>query len=106
MMTRLAAIFVLFGYMSISGEGASGVDQMAAMQRWTEAKFLGRAESFLQEANLGLHLKASAFLRKTIAGHPLLINTQTFTDGVAMRSTGEVEVHVPTGAQTFTAIIG
>jgi hypothetical protein len=105
-MKRLPTIFLLLGCMAVSGEGASGVDQMAGMQRWAEAKFLGRTESFIQEPNLVLKLKASAFLRKTIDGHAFLINTQTFTDGVAMRTPGEVEVHVPIGVRSFSAILG
>jgi hypothetical protein len=105
-MNRLPTIFLLLGCISVSGGGASGADQMAAMQRWTEAKFLAHTESFVPEPNLVLNLKASAFLRKTIDGHAFLINTQTFTDGVAMRTPGEVEVHVPIGVRSFSAILG
>jgi alpha-galactosidase len=53
-----------------------------------------------------LLLKPGAFARKNIQGHPFLIASQTFMDGLAMRSIGEIQVQVPSGASRFQAVVG
>jgi alpha-galactosidase len=80
--------------------------EIAAVHRWAAAKFVGKSESLPPEANLILQLKPNAFARKNIQGHPFLIAGRTFTDGVAMRSTGEIQVQVPAGASRFQAVVG
>ena len=84
----------------------SDTAEVKAMHRWAEAKFAGHSESLPTESNLLLLLKPSAFARKNLQGHPLLIAGQTFADGIAMRSTGEIQVQVPSGAGRFQAVLG
>ncbi len=79
---------------------------MAAMHRWAEAKFAGRSEALPPESNLLLLLKSNAFLRKNIQGHSFLIAGRTFADGIAMRSRGEIQIQVPSGASRFQAVVG
>jgi len=80
--------------------------EIAAIHRWAEAKFVGRSEPLPSEANLLLFLKPGAFARKEIQGHSFLIADRTFTDGVAMRSPGEIQVQAPSGAARFEAVLG
>ena len=92
--------------LSCFAKAATQDAEIAAAHRWAEAKFAGRSEPLPAESNLLLRLKPTAFARKNIQGHPFLIAGQTFTDGVAMRSTGEIEVQVPSGASRFQAVVG
>ncbi len=77
-----------------------------AIHRWAEAKFAARAEPLPAQSNLLLLLKPGAFDRKTIDGHPFLIAGETFSDGIAMRAKGEIQIQVPSGASRFQAILG
>ncbi len=80
--------------------------ELAAVHRWAEAKFAGRPEPLLPEPNLLLRLKPGALARRNIEGHPFLIGRRAFTDGIAMRSTGEIQIEVPQGASRFQAVLG
>ncbi len=84
----------------------SDAGEIAAIHRWAEAKFAGRSEPLSPETNLILRLKPDAFARKTIEGHSFVIAGQSFGDGIAMRSTGEIQFEVPQGASRFQAVVG
>ncbi|MBV8807111.1 MAG: NPCBM/NEW2 domain-containing protein, partial [Acidobacteriaceae bacterium] len=79
---------------------------IAAIHRWAEAKFAAHSEALPAEPNLILHLKPDAFARKNIQGHPFLIADQTFKEGIGMRSPGEIQIQVPSGASRFQAVVG
>ena len=87
-------------------QAASNTAEIAAVHRWADAKFAGRSEALPPESNLVLLLKPGTFARKNIQGHAFLIAGRTFADGVAMRSTGEIQVLVPSGASRFQAVLG
>ena len=76
------------------------------MHRWAGAKFAGHSEPLPPVSNLLLSLKPNAFARKTIEGHELLIAGRSFTDGIAMRSPGEITVDAPAGINRFHAVLG
>ncbi len=80
----------------------------AAMERWVSARFLGVPVTAPPEPYLVPHLDRSSrrVLRDSIEGHALLIARQTYTHGLAMRSTGEVRVVLPKGAREFDATVG
>jgi alpha-galactosidase len=98
----------LFLILSISQLARANSDpaELAAMRRWAEAKFAGRSQASPQQSNLLLLLKPGAFARKNIQGHPFLIAGRTFADGIAMRSQGEIQVQVPSGASRFQVVLG
>lgn len=96
---------LLIALRSFAGE----IDQqqeIAAIHAWAEAKFAGHSEPLSPESNLVLLLKAGALATRDIQGHRFMIAGQTFGDGVAMRSTGEIQVEAPSGALRFEAVLG
>ena len=86
---------------------AATSDSATAAQRWVAARFLGVEEpapsgkSFLEA-----RLKPNALIRDRIEGHPLLIVDQTFDNGIAMRSPGEIVVRLSSSASSFEGIVG
>lgn len=86
---------------------AATSDSATAAERWVVAKFLGvdqpppSGKSFLEA-----RLKASALVRDRIEGHPLLIVDQKFDNGIAMRSPGEIVVHLSSDGSTFLGVLG
>jgi alpha-galactosidase len=82
-------------------------DSTIAAQRWVAAKFLGVQEpppagkSFLEA-----QLKPDALVRDRIEGRRLLIVQQKFDNGIAMRSPGEILVHLSSGASSFEGVVG
>ncbi len=92
--------------LACQAQGATQSAEIAAIHRWAEAKFAGRSVPLPPAANLLLRLKPDALARRQIQGHPFLIAGRTFPDGVAMRSTGEIQVQVPAGARRLQAILG
>src|ERR1700733_8237270 len=82
-------------------------DSATAAQRWVAAKFLGDSQpapsgkSFLEA-----QLKPNVLVRDRIEGHPLLIVQQKFENGIAMRSPGEIVVHLSSGASSFQGVVG
>ena len=80
----------------------------AAMERWVSAKFLGTPVAAPAEPYLMPHLDRGSrrVLRDSIEGHALLIAGETCARGLAMRSTGEVQVVLPEGAREFEATVG
>jgi alpha-galactosidase len=87
-------------------QGATQTAEIAAIHGWAAAKFAGHSEPLPVTANLLLHLKPGAFARREIQGHPFLIAGRTFTNGLAMRSTGEIQVQVPGGARRLQTVLG
>ncbi len=86
---------------------AATSDSATAAERWVAAKFLGvnqpppSGKSFLEA-----RLKPTALVRDRIEGHPLLIVDQKFDNGIAMRSPGEIVVHLSSDASTFQGVLG
>ena len=89
-------------------EPAQDMQAQAAMGRWVSAKFLGTPVAAPAVAYLVPHLDHGGrrVLRDSIEGHALLIAGQTYARGLAMRSTGEVQVVLPQGARAFEATVG
>jgi alpha-galactosidase len=93
-------------FVGIAGAAVNS-DSTTAAQRWVAAKFLGAVQpapsgkSFLEA-----HLKPNALVRDRIEGHPLLIVQQKFENGIAMRSPGEIVVHLSSGASIFQGVVG
>ncbi len=107
--TRVSRLLTLALLLLSSGQlirADSQTAEIAAMHRWAEAKFAGRSEALPPESNLLLLLKPGAFARRNIQGHPFLIAGRTFADGIAMRSKGEIQIQVPSGASRFQAVLG
>ncbi len=101
----LLKLFLLLSLGQLLGAD-SQTAEVAAIHRWAEAKFAGRSEALPPQSNLLLLVKPAAFARTNIQGHPFLIAGRTFADGIAMRSKGEIQVQVPSGARRFQAILG
>jgi hypothetical protein len=101
------------------------------MQSWVSAKFLGVAQAtapkqpYLLPSSLKPGSVGETLMRNFIQGHPLLIAGRTFDNGLAMRTEwmltnkaggpvppvsssrkGEVRVVLPTGARSFSAVVG
>lgn len=87
---------------------AQDAGAQAAMQRWVSAKFAGAPVAAPAEPYMvpRLDRKSRRVLRDSIEGHALLIAGRTYAHGLAMRSTGEVEVVLPQGAREFEATVG
>ena len=79
-------------------------DSPSAAQRWVGAKFLGVKEPpGAEKPFLEAQLKPDALVRDRIEGRPLLIVQQKFNNGIAMRSPGEILVHLSSSASSFAA---
>lgn len=80
----------------------------AAMERWVSAKFQGAPQAAPAEPYLAPRMDHGGrrVLANSIEGHALLIAGRTFAHGLAMRSTGEVQVVLPQGARAFDATLG
>jgi alpha-galactosidase len=107
-MRRLHLLFKLLLVLSVCQILGADSDtaEIAAIHRWAEAKFAGHSEPVPPETNLILGLKPGAFARKNIEGHSFLIAGRNFSDGIAMRSIGEIQIEVPQGASRFQAVLG
>ncbi|MDQ2777387.1 MAG: NPCBM/NEW2 domain-containing protein [Acidobacteriota bacterium] len=101
----LLTLFLLLGICQVI-RADSGTAEIAAIHRWSDAKFAGRSEALPPESNLLLLLKPSAFARKNIQGPPFVIAGWTFADGIAMRSTGKIQIQAPSGVSRFQAVLG
>jgi alpha-galactosidase len=106
-MRYLLALLVL-PWLSVSFCRASvDTDATIEARRWVAAKFLDAdrpdppVKPFLQ-----VRLAPNSLMRDYIEGHPLLISAEHFDNGLAMRSPGEILVHIPAGARTFEAKVG
>jgi alpha-galactosidase len=79
----------------------------AAIHRWTEAKFGGHSEERPSQPSLLLAtLKPTFLARGNISGRRFTIAEQTFADGIAMRSPGELVMDAPKGISRFRAVLG
>jgi alpha-galactosidase len=86
---------------------ASDTDATIAAHRWVSAKFLGIDEPAPpMKPFVEVHLKPNSLARDRIEGHPLLIAEDRFDNGLAMRSPGEITVHLPAGGHIFQASLG
>jgi alpha-galactosidase len=82
-------------------------DAKIAERRWVAAKFLGADEPAPPvKPFLEVRLKPNSLARDRIEGHPFLIVDERFDNGLAMRSPGEIAVHLSSGARTFQAVLG
>ena len=82
-------------------------DSAGVAQHWVAAKFLGvEAPAPPGKSFLEARLKANALIRDQIEGHPLLIVDQKFDSGIAMRSPGEIVVHLSSDARSFQGVVG
>ena len=80
----------------------------AEMQSWVSAKFLGMPQAAAPIPYLlpQLKLTGKTVMRNSVQGHALLIAGRKFEHGLAMRSTGEIRVVLPSGARSFAATVG
>jgi hypothetical protein len=91
-----------------AGAAEDDAQAQAKMRSWVSAKFLGEPQTPAPVPFLlpNLDVKDSVVMRNAIQGHALLIAGHVFDHGLAMRSTGEIRVVLPSGARSFHAIAG
>jgi alpha-galactosidase len=106
-MKLICVLLMLSCLVTGSCHAATTSDSATAAQRWVSAKFLGVAEPAPAEKSfLEVRLKPNALLRDRIEGHPLLIVDQKFGNGIAMRSPGEIVIHLSQAASRFEGTVG
>jgi alpha-galactosidase len=106
-MKYILAFFVLPCLFAPFCQAAANTDATIAMHRWVAARFLGIAEPAPPvKPFLEVRLKTNSLLRDRIEGHLFLIAGEQFDNGLAMRSPGEISVHLPVGVHSFQAILG
>ena len=108
-MKRMRVLFPVVCLVIVMSQAAAAVqnDSAKTAHRWVEAKFLGVSEPFVsKQPYLEVHLKPDSLVRDLIQGHKLLIAGQTFNNGLAMRSPGDIVIQLPAGARTFDAVLG
>jgi hypothetical protein len=93
---------VCLGMSLAQAQSLGGLDTQAqaALERWVSARFQGAPQAAPAEPYLAPHLDHASrrVLRDSIEGQALLIAGRTFAHGLAMRSTGDVQVVLPQGA--------
>ncbi len=94
-------LFVNLCYAAVDSEATT------VEQRWVAAKFQGEDQPPPGEkAFLESRLKPNALVRDRIEGQPLRIVAEQFDHGLAMRSPGEIVVHLASPARSFEAMLG
>ena len=106
-MKSMRMLFVFSCVLSGICHAAEPSDSTSAAQRWVAAKFLGVKEPpGAEKSFLEAQLKPDALVRDRIEGRTLLIVQQKFDNGIAMRSPGEILVHLSSGASSFEGVVG
>jgi alpha-galactosidase len=107
---RLLSPFLALAMLCPSAlRGKAAMDKSGAMgssDRFVQAKFLGVQIPAPSVAYLRANLKGRELLEDRIDGLPLMVATQKFSHGLAMRSPGEVVVEMPSGIRSFEAVVG
>jgi alpha-galactosidase len=107
---RLLRSFITLAMLCPSAlQGKAAIDKSGAMgssDRFVQAKFLGVQNPAPSVPYLRADLKGGELLEDRIDGLPLMIATQKFSQGLAMRSPGEVVIEMPSGIRSFEAVVG
>lgn len=80
--------------------------ELSEAQRWTAAKFEGKAETKPAEGYLIVSVKSGTVEKDGIKGHLLRIADRIYRRGLHCPSEGEVVVHLPRPGKSFEAVVG
>jgi alpha-galactosidase len=89
----------------LAGQSGDPAEALGAMRNWVDAKLRGVAAP-APAPHPFLRIRSGRVMRHRIQNLPLRIGSRQFSDGLAMRSVGELDVVLTEPARRFEATLG